>query len=52
MKTEGETSKQLSSQLIDMSALSHLSTQQQHELLELLDQYADCLGTSRSNNVC
>jgi len=33
MKTKGETSKQLPSQLIDMSALSHLSTQQQHELL-------------------
>jgi len=36
--------KLLPSQMIDISSLSHLSLQQQCDLLQLLDTHADCFS--------
>ena len=52
MVAQSENSKQLSSQLIDMSTLSHLSLQQQQEVLELLDQYSDCFSELPGQITC
>ena len=41
---DDQSVNKLPSQLIDRETLSHLSVQQQEELLQLLDKYADCFS--------
>ena len=52
MIDEAENHKQLPSQLLDMQTLSHLSVQEQQELLELLDSYADCFSDLPGQITC
>ena len=52
MTDESVSPKLLPSQMINISTLSHLSVQQQRELLQLLDHHADCFSDMPGNITC
>jgi len=43
-RSQNQTKQELPSQLINRETLADLSVKQQNELLELLDNYADCFS--------